>query len=125
MNLVRVWVYNNCQRKWHMPHSPLRFPVPKSTKPALKDFAQVDAWLARVCTKSLLSAAETDNEAQTAPGSEMSKMIDWSRVLDLDSKDEEKIDAAFSKLNVYERSFNQSLSYMKRSPLVVDLEIKK
>ncbi|KAL8900672.1 MAG: hypothetical protein Q9207_005575 [Kuettlingeria erythrocarpa] len=67
----------------------------------------------------------TDNEAQTTPGSEISKMVDWSLVLDLDSKDEEKIDAAFSKLNVHERSLNQSLSYIKRSPLVVDLEIKK
>lgn len=67
----------------------------------------------------------TDNEAQTTPGSEISKMIDWSLVLDLDPKDEEKIDAAFSKLNVHERSLNQSLSYIKRSPLVIDLEIKK
>ncbi|KAL8644808.1 MAG: hypothetical protein Q9210_007062, partial [Variospora velana] len=67
----------------------------------------------------------TDNEAETTPGSEISKMIDWSLVLNLDSKDEEKIDAAFSKLNVHERSLNQSLSYIKRSPLVVDLEIKK
>ncbi len=54
----------------------------------------------------------------------MSKIIDWSLVLDLDSKDEEKIDAAFSKLNVHEWSFNQSFSYIK-SPLVVELEIKK
>lgn len=67
----------------------------------------------------------TDDEGEKTPGQEISKMIDWSLVLDLSSSDEEKMDAAFAKLNVHERSLNQSLSYIKRSPLVVHLEIKK
>ncbi|KAI4261941.1 MAG: hypothetical protein L6R42_002872 [Xanthoria sp. 1 TBL-2021] len=67
----------------------------------------------------------TDDEGEKTPVQEISKMIDWSLGLDLNSSDEEKIDAAFATLNVHERSLNQSLSYIKRSPLIVDLAVKK
>lgn len=65
-------------------------------------------------------------EGGEAPGGiAVPKMIDWSLALDLKYNDESKIDAAFKTLRLNEGSLNQSLAFIKRSPLFLDIEVKK
>ena len=54
-----------------------------------------------------------------------SRMVDLSIGLDLDEDDEEIVDIAFNKMPDNDQSLNQSLSYIKDTPLLVDLELKK
>ena len=54
-----------------------------------------------------------------------SRMVDLSIGLDLDEDDEEIVDIAFNKMPDNDQSLNQSLSYIKDTPLLVDIELKK
>ena len=52
-------------------------------------------------------------------------MVDLSIGLDLDEDEEEIVDIAFNKMPDNDQSLNQSLSYIKDTPLLVDIELKK
>ena len=54
-----------------------------------------------------------------------SRMVDLSIGLDLDEDDERTVDFAFNKMPDNDQSLNQSLSYIKDTPLFVDIELKK
>ena len=52
-------------------------------------------------------------------------MVDLSIGLDLEEDDEDIVDAAFNKMPDNDQSLNQSLSYVKDTPLLVDIELKR
>lgn len=54
-----------------------------------------------------------------------SRMVDLSIGLDLDKEDEKLVHRAFSKMPDNLQSLNQSLSYIKETPLLVDIELKR
>ncbi|KAL8942014.1 MAG: hypothetical protein Q9216_001904 [Gyalolechia sp. 2 TL-2023] len=72
-------------------------------------------------SKSCVTSEMTSPSTNT----EISKMVDWSMALDLSSSDTDKISKAFTAFNFNECSLNQSLSYVRHSPLFGDLEVKK
>lgn len=53
------------------------------------------------------------------------KMVDWCLALALDYEDESILEKAFTTVNPNECSLNQSLSYIRRSPLFLDIELKR
>ncbi|KAL9024457.1 MAG: hypothetical protein Q9196_006504 [Gyalolechia fulgens] len=55
----------------------------------------------------------------------VSKMIDWCLGLKLDPFQDALISQAFSHLGHFERSLNQLLSFIKKTPLFLDIEMKK
>lgn len=65
---------------------------------------------------------ELDSEPSTT-----SRMIDWTLGLKLDEMNHQRklIAKAFANMNDYEASMNQSMSYIRESPLFLDLELKK
>ena len=52
-------------------------------------------------------------------------MVDLSIGLDLNRDDERTVDSAFNKMLDNDQSLNQSLSYIKDTPLMVDIELEK
>ena len=64
-------------------------------------------------------------ESTSDTPSTTSRMIDLSIGLDLKLEDEETVDLAFNKMLDHDQSLNQSLSYIKDTPLLVDFELKK
>ena len=62
-----------------------------------------------------------DEEAPQTIG----RMVDWCLGLQLDIAEEYIINRAFAKLKGGEQSLNQSLSFIHKCPLFVDIEIKK
>ncbi|KAL8840302.1 MAG: hypothetical protein Q9170_001386 [Blastenia crenularia] len=69
-------------------------------------------------------AARTD-DGSDEPNQSVSKMVDWTLAIDLDDEDEDIIDRAFNKMNSGECSLNQSSSYIRKSALFTDFELKK
>ena len=65
------------------------------------------------------------SESTTDSPTTTSRMVDLSIGLDLDEDDEEIVDTAFNKMPDNDQSLNQSLSYIKDTPLLVDIELKK
>lgn len=55
----------------------------------------------------------------------MGRMVDWSLGLKVDGSDMAMIREAQAGGNYYACSLNQSLSYIRNYPLIMDLEIKK
>ena len=55
----------------------------------------------------------------------MTKMVDWALTLELDPEDEVIVNRAFNTLNPNECSLNQCLSYIRKSALFTNLEIKR
>ena len=64
--------------------------------------------------------AVTEESAQT-----VGRMVDWCLALNLDDEDEDLVDEAFAGMRGGEQSLNQSLSYIHKCPLFLDIEIKK
>ena len=54
-----------------------------------------------------------------------SRMVDLSIGLDLEKKDWKTVALAFSKMADNTQSLNQSLSYIKNTPLIMDFELKR
>ena len=64
-------------------------------------------------------------EGSSESPSTTSRMVDISIGLDLNENDEDIVVSAFSKLPDHAQSLNQSLSYIKGNPLLLDFELKK
>ena len=62
----------------------------------------------------------TEETAQT-----VGRMVDWCLALNLDKKEENLVNKAFAGMRGGEQSLNQSLSYIHKCPLFLDIEIKK
>ena len=71
----------------------------------------------------ILSLRSLDSTTETPLTT--SRMVDWSIVLDLTADDEDTVADAFNKISDNAQSLNQSLSYIKNTPLLVDIELKK
>lgn len=52
-------------------------------------------------------------------------MVDWSLGMNVDKDDMKVIRQAYSKTEDHAASLNQSISYIKNHPLILDIEIKK
>lgn len=59
------------------------------------------------------------------PNQTMTKMVDWALTLELDPEDEDIVNRAFNTLSPNECSLNQCLSYIRKSAIFTNLEIKK
>lgn len=73
-------------------------------------------------SKAGKSKAE-DSQAEGDPT--VSKMVDWCVGLQLGWEDETVISRAFSTVRPNMRSLNQSLSFIDKVPLFLDIEMKK
>lgn len=72
--------------------------------------------------------AESTTDDSTEQGSDpkgVRKMVDWCLALALGYKDEGILEKAFATIYANECSVNQSLSYIRRSPIFLDVELKK
>ncbi|KAL9042540.1 MAG: hypothetical protein Q9214_003745 [Letrouitia sp. 1 TL-2023] len=67
----------------------------------------------------------TDDTEDTASGKNVSKMVDWCLALIPEREDKHTINKAFAAVRPNGCSLNQSLSYISRYPLFLDIEIKK
>lgn len=65
------------------------------------------------------------HDSTTESPSTTSRMVDLSIGLGLKRDDERTVAHAFSKMPDHDQSLNQSLSYIKDTPLLVDIELKK
>ena len=52
-------------------------------------------------------------------------MVDWCLAMNIDAKEKKLIKQAFAKTFDHASSLNQTFSYMKHYPLILDIEIKK
>ena len=52
-------------------------------------------------------------------------MVDWCLGMNVDKDDMKVIQQAYSKAEPHAASLNQSLSYIKTHPLILDIELKK
>ncbi|KAL8709030.1 MAG: hypothetical protein Q9220_006154 [cf. Caloplaca sp. 1 TL-2023] len=68
-------------------------------------------------------AALADDESNGSSQS-VSKMVDWTLALDPDDEDEHNSNRAFNTMNSDEWSLNQSSSYIRKSPLFTNIELK-
>ena len=59
------------------------------------------------------------------PSDNVGRMVDWCVALNVDGNDMEVIQQAFSKTRDYKSSLNQTFSYIRNHPLILDIEIKK
>ena len=66
----------------------------------------------------------SDGKVKT-PSDNVGRMIDWCLALNVDGNDMEVIQQAFSKTRDYKSSLNQTFSYIRHHPLILDIEIKK
>ncbi|KAL8953319.1 MAG: hypothetical protein Q9222_000813 [Ikaeria aurantiellina] len=71
------------------------------------------------------SVAPRSDDGSDVPSQSVSKMVDWTLALDPDNEDEDIIDTAFNTMNCGECSLNQSSSYIRKSALFTDFELKK
>ena len=58
-------------------------------------------------------------------GSVISRMVDWCLALKLSFNEKVTISQAFSTVLAGQRSLNQSLSYIHKHPIFLDIELKK
>ena len=84
----------------------------KMKRPNNKDLVENDA--------QNMTASATDNGAPTT-----SRMIDLQLGLLLDEYDMDILNRAFGTMNDNEHSVNQSISYIRTVPAIVDFELKK
>lgn len=70
------------------------------------------------------STTENSIETDSNP-KDVKRMVDWCVALSLGWKDEDILEDAFATLNPNECSLNQSLSCISRSPVFLDVELKK
>ena len=66
----------------------------------------------------------SDSKIKTPPEN-VGRMIDWCLALNVDQDDMEVIMKAFAKTADYATSLNQTFSYIRNNPLILDIEIKK
>ena len=66
----------------------------------------------------------SDSKVKT-PSDNVGRMVDWCLALNVDGNDMEVIQQAFSKTRDYKSSLNQTFSYIRHHPLILDIEIKK
>lgn len=80
------------------------------------------------------NGAHLDCDAQTSSSQQVmteeisqtiGRMVDWCLALNLDDEDEDLVDEAFASMKGGEQSLNQTLSYIHKCPLFLDIEIKK
>ncbi|KAI4285068.1 MAG: hypothetical protein L6R35_004741 [Caloplaca aegaea] len=71
-----------------------------------------------------IDCASTDGK-KAGKAKDVTRMIDWSLALILSQDDENMLEKAFETINPNECSVNQSLSYIKHSPIFLDVELKK
>lgn len=72
------------------------------------------------------AGSTTDNSIETDSNpKDVKRVVDWCVALDLGWKDEDILVDAFATLNPNECSVNQSLSYIHRSPIFLEVELKK
>lgn len=71
-----------------------------------------------------IDCASTDGK-KAGKTKDVTRMIDWSLALILSQDDENMLEKAFETINPNECSVNQSLSYIKHSPIFLDVELKK
>lgn len=82
-------------------------------------------------TNSNVDRDEDDNhEGKDGRGKKsevtISKMVDWCLGLELSPQEDSLVSAAWRQINYWnEHSLNQSLSFIKKTPLFADVEIKK
>ena len=67
--------------------------------------------------------AAGDGKIET-PSDNVGRMVDWCLGLKINRNDEQVIDKAFSKSRDYESSLNQTFSYIRDHPLILDIEIE-
>ena len=72
-------------------------------------------------SSSLDSRTVTTDEGFQTVG----RMVDWCLTLELNDEDEEIIDRGFATMQGGEQSLNQSLSWIHKFPIFLDIEIKK
>lgn len=68
--------------------------------------------------------ATSDSKTKT-PSDNVGRMVDWCLALKVDWNSMKVIQRAFSKILDYESSLNQTFSYIRNHPLILDIEIKK
>ena len=66
------------------------------------------------------SDVKTNNTAEN-----MGRMVDWCLAMNVDEDDMKVIHQAYAKDADNASSLNQSLSYIRNKPLILDIEIKK
>ena len=80
------------------------------------------------------NGAHLDYDAQTSSSQKVmteessqtvGRMVDWCLSLNLNDADEDLVDEAFASLRDREQSLNQTLSYIHKCSLFLDIEIKK
>lgn len=70
-----------------------------------------------------IQAVKDDN--QSTEDKAISKMVDWCVGLKLSPVQDREVGEAFGCIGYNERSLNQSLSFIKKMPLFLDIEVKK
>ena len=66
----------------------------------------------------------SDSKTKT-PLEDMGRMVDWCLGMNVDHDDLKKIRQAFAKVPDNAASLNQSVSWIRINPLILDIEIKK
>ena len=84
---------------------------PEDIRPLMSDGQRIDEYGA--------------SQASSDDGKTIGKMIDWCLGLRLQDSDEYILQDAFTTMDPCERTLNQSLEFICRFPLFLDIEIKK
>ena len=66
----------------------------------------------------------SDSKSKTSPEN-VGRMVDWCLAMNVDANDMDVIKQAFAKTVDYATSLNQTFSYIRNHPLILDIEIKK
>ncbi|KAM0795840.1 hypothetical protein BDR22DRAFT_919349 [Usnea florida] len=67
----------------------------------------------------------TSDSKTNTPPENLGRMVDWCLGMNVDKDDMKVIQQAYSKAEPHAASLNQSLSYIKTHPLILDIELKK
>ena len=66
----------------------------------------------------------SDSKSKTSTEN-VGRMVDWCLAINVDANDMDVIKQAFAKTPDYATSLNQTFSYIRNHPLILDIEIKK
>ena len=66
----------------------------------------------------------SDSKSKTSPEN-VGRMVSWCLAMNVDANDIDVIKQAFAKTADYVTSLNQTFSYIRDHPLILDIEIKK
>ena len=66
----------------------------------------------------------SDSKSKTSPEN-VGRMVDWCLAITIDANDMDVIKQAFTKTPDLATSLNQTFSYIRNHPLILDIEIKK